>query len=295
LKNVRLKWFTRDEEFPFFIQYGEHAEDFSLHKHTDFSELVIVLNGHATHIVNDEISFIKKGHVFVINGETTHAYKDPCSFEICNIMYKPEMMIQLGSDLRSFEGYHAMFVLEPLYHNKKSINKHMYLSLNNMEFIEEFIADMIDEYHGKRPGYKTLLTSKFTELVVYLSRHHESSGKTSEGQVMHLAAAVSYIEDHYLDHLTLEDIALYANISVRHLNRIFKSFYQTSPIAYLQRLRMERACQLLRLTRLPITQVSYQSGFNDSNYFTRLFTKTYGMSPKLFRQKEMVMTESISE
>ncbi|GJM83763.1 hypothetical protein HMSSN139_62590 [Paenibacillus sp. HMSSN-139] len=77
MTNVYLNWFTRDEQFPFFIQYGGHEEDTFDHSHADFSELVIVLNGHATHIVNNEESFIKKGNVFVINGSTSHAYKDP--------------------------------------------------------------------------------------------------------------------------------------------------------------------------------------------------------------------------
>lgn len=70
MSNVYLNWFTTDEHFPFFIQYGGHEEDTSLHQHADFSELVIVLNGHAAHIVNDEEAFIKKGNVFVINGGT---------------------------------------------------------------------------------------------------------------------------------------------------------------------------------------------------------------------------------
>lgn len=60
MSNVYLNWFTTDEHFPFFIQYGGHEEDMDLHMHADFSELVIVLKGHASHIVNDEEAFIKK-------------------------------------------------------------------------------------------------------------------------------------------------------------------------------------------------------------------------------------------
>ena len=47
-----LNWFTQDETFPFFIQYGTHDEDLCLHTHADFSELVIVLSGTATHVVD---------------------------------------------------------------------------------------------------------------------------------------------------------------------------------------------------------------------------------------------------
>ncbi|SFS57845.1 AraC family transcriptional regulator [Paenibacillus sp. 453mf] len=286
MSKVQLNWFTNDEEFPFFIQYGGHDEDTSLHRHNDFSELVIVLQGHATHVVNNEVSFIKKGYVFVINGETIHGYKDPQDFKICNIMYKPDLLTYIGSDLNASKGYQALFVLEPLYRNIQSNESKLYMSLTNLEYVSSLITAMMNEYKNKHPGYKTMLTSRLIELVVYLSRQYESSDTDTDSHVMHLATAVSYIEDHYLEAITLEEIAEHSDISVRHLNRIFKSYYQTSPMAYLQRLRLERACQLLRLTRLPITQISFQSGFNDSNYFARQFKKAYGMSPKAFRQSE---------
>lgn len=54
MDTVYLNWFTNDELFPFFIQYGGHEEDLELHKHDDFTELVIVLNGNATYTVSSE-------------------------------------------------------------------------------------------------------------------------------------------------------------------------------------------------------------------------------------------------
>ncbi|MNN81660.1 HTH-type transcriptional activator RhaS [compost metagenome] len=104
--------------------------------------------------------------------------------------------------------------------------------------------------------------------------------------MMHLASAISFIEDHYLEQVTLEQIASRSDISVRHLNRIFRAYYQTSPIAYLQRLRLDRACTLLKQTNLSVTEISYECGFNDSNYLTRQFKRTFGMSPKSFRNKQ---------
>ncbi|SDE58922.1 Helix-turn-helix domain-containing protein [Fontibacillus panacisegetis] len=137
-------------------------------------------------------------------------------------------------------------------------------------------------------GYCTEWTrySRFMELVVYLSRQYDQQEKGVDSSMMHLASAISYIEDHYLEQVTLEEIATRSGISVRHLNRIFRAYYQTSPIAYLQRLRLDRACTLLKRTDLSITEISYECGFNDSNYLTRQFKKTFGMSPKSFRNKQ---------
>lgn len=288
MSSTYLNWFTSDLQFPFYIQYGGHEEDTELHQHVDFSELVIVLNGNATHVVHTEEYFIKKGNAFVINGFTPHAYRDPHDFKICNIMFRPEMLASIGPDLKKSNGFQALFVLEPYYRNIQSYPGKLALPIPSLEYVESLIAVMIEEYHGQLQGYQTMLLSRFTELVVYLSRHYDTQEKGMEGNhLMHLANAISYMEDHYLEPLTLEEIAGKSNISVRHLNRIFRSYYQMTPIAYMLTLRLERACSLLKHSSLPITQISYECGFNDSNYFTRQFRKAYGVSPKVYRQNHI--------
>ncbi|WP_438434211.1 helix-turn-helix domain-containing protein [Gorillibacterium sp. sgz500922] len=280
---VYLDWFTKDEQFPFFIQYGGHDDDLFPHRHFEFSELVIVLSGNATHIVNGETYFIKKGNVFVVSGEAVHAYKDPHEFKICNIMYKPEILRSIGPDLRVSNGYQALFVIEPFYRNLHPYASMLNLPLSDLDYVSSLISVMIDEYTAKQQGYQTMLLSRFMELVVYLSRQYDSQEKSMPGNLMHLANAVSFIEDHYLEPITLEGIAAHSTISVRHLNRIFQSYYQTTPMSYLIRLRLDRAGVLLKQTKLPITAISYQCGFNDSNYFTRQFSKVFGLSPKAYR------------
>lgn len=285
MSNAYLRWFTSDKEFPFFIQYGGHETDMELHNHMDFTELVIVLNGHATHVVNNEEFFIKKGNVFVINGETHHAYIDPHDFKICNIMFKPDMLSSTGPDLRKSNGFQALFVLEPFYRNIHSFPSVLALSIANLEYIEALISFMVEEYETKQQGYQTMLIARLTEMAVYLSRQYDTQEKGGRSNnLMHLANAISYIEDQYLKPLSLEDIAGKSNISIRHLNRIFRSYYQMTPISYVHKLRLEKACHLLKNSNLSITQISYDCGFNDSNYFTRQFKKAYGVSPKNYRQ-----------
>ncbi|GIP18254.1 AraC family transcriptional regulator [Paenibacillus montaniterrae] len=292
MQDFYLQWFTNDEQFPFFIQYGGHDEDMYLHKHYDFSELVIVLKGNAVHVVNSHSYFVKKGDVFVINGDTLHAYKDPHQFRICNIMYRPEMLTYAGSDLKSINGYQALFILGPHYRNIHHYESRLSLPIPNLEYVSSLIDIMIREYEGKPQAYQTMLASLFTEMVVYLSRQYDSQEVGMHSHIMRLANAISFMEDHYLEPISLEDIARHSDISVRHLNRIFRTYYQTTPISYLLHLRLEHACMLLKNTHLSITEVSYKSGFNDSNYFTRLFRKAYGISPKLFRNQKIECTGS---
>lgn len=285
MSNAYLGWFTTDNAFPFFIQYGGHDEDTELHRHVDFSELVIVLSGNAKHIVNNEESFIKKGNAFVINGTTEHAYREPHDFKICNIMYRPEMLAAIGPDLRASNGFQALFVLQPLYSDMRARSDKLSLPIAGVEHVTALVSAMIDEYAHKLQGHQTMLIARFMELVVYLCRHYDSQSREAPDSLSHLANAVSFMEDHYLEALSLEQIALQSGVSVRHLNRMFKAYYQTTPVTYLQNLRLERSRMLLKHSDRSVTQISYECGFNDSNYFTRQFTKAYGMPPKTYRQQ----------
>lgn len=282
-----LHYFTKDTSFPFFIQFGEHAKDMPIHYHADFSELVIILNGTANHIVNSEKYFIKKGDVFVINRNTSHGYEDTCEFKICNIMYKPKYLHQVSNDLKKSSGYQALFVIEPFLAREYNFKSRLQLTLSDYEKAKEIIFDMVNEYENKYQGYQTMLYSHFMELVVFLSRKYDFTSSGLKDNVINIAKAVSYMENHFKEHINLRDLADKVQLSVRHFNRIFKENYKTTPINYILRLRIEYACLLLRKSKLKISDIAYESGFDDSNYFTRQFKKITGFSPKEYRLNKL--------
>ncbi|GFP76956.1 AraC family transcriptional regulator [Clostridium fungisolvens] len=280
---MHLHYFTKDNNFPFFIQTGEHDMEMPIHYHWDFSELVIVLSGTATHVVNSEKYFIKKGDVFVINENTFHGYEEACDFKICNIMYKSEHLHQVGNDLRKSSGYEALFVIEPFLAKEYSFKSKLKLTLSDYEKVKEVIFDMLNEYQNKYQGYQTMIYSRFMELVVFLSRQYDIISLEFKDNVINIAKAVSYIESHFREQINLKDLADKAELSVRHFNRIFKENYKTTPMNYVLRLRIQHACLLLRKSKLSISEIAYESGFDDSNYFTRQFKKVEGVSPKVYR------------
>ena len=79
------------------------------------------------------------------------------------------MLASIGPDLKKSNGYQALFVLEPYYRNIQSYPGKLALPIPSLEYVESLIAVMIEEYHGQLQGYQTMLLSRFTELVVYLS------------------------------------------------------------------------------------------------------------------------------
>ncbi|MCE7584232.1 helix-turn-helix transcriptional regulator [Vibrio fluvialis] len=79
------------------------------------------------------------------------------------------------------------------------------------------------------------------------------------------------------------DIAQAAFISQRQLERLFKQFLNTSPNQYLREMQLKYAHTLLTNDNpMPIQQVAEQSGFSDSNYFSKCFKKKFTLSPRQF-------------
>ncbi len=281
--SMYLEYFTKNTDFPFFIQLGEHTDDLFLHSHYDFSELVVVLNGTATHIVNSDRYVIKKGDVFVFNEGTSHGFSNTHDLKICNIMYKPGHLHKISYDLKASPGYQALFAAEPFYRKEGLFKNMLQLTMPGFEYVMNLITAMLREYKDRHQGYQTMIYSRFSELVVYLSREYAIHGKEQSEKLFLIAKTISYIEEHYLEPVKLKELAGMSCISARQFIRVFKENYNMTPMNYIIQLRLQHACSLLKNSAYSISDIAYESGFSDSNYFTRQFRKMLGVTPKEYR------------
>lgn len=280
---MKLNLFTKDESFPLFIQYGKHDDNLFIHTHKDFSELVIVLSGSAMHIVDNENFYIKKGDVFVISNDTAHGYEEAENFHICNIMYRSENLLSADYDIKKNAGFHALFVLEPYFTKEHNFKSRLTLKPIDFDKIHILTDVMLAEYQTKAEGWQTLLKSSFMTLVVMLSRLYSFGNNSEEVDIINIAKSISYIECHYTEDISIDVLAEISHYSPRHFTRIFSETYNTTPLNYILTLRINHACSLLKESRLPISNIALQCGFSDSNYFSRIFKKKTGLTPKQFR------------
>jgi AraC family L-rhamnose operon transcriptional activator RhaR len=100
--------------------------------------------------------------------------------------------------------------------------------------------------------------------------------------------AVRYIEDNLNRSLTVEEIAHHVHVSPRHLTRLFTEFTATSPARYMMMARLDRAIALLERSEVPIKEIADRLGFGDAAYFTRCFTRRYGVPPASHRRNHGV-------
>jgi AraC-like DNA-binding protein len=95
--------------------------------------------------------------------------------------------------------------------------------------------------------------------------------------------AKEYIASHQFDPIHLEEIAHALNVSTFHFCRIFKQATGLTFVAYLSRLRVEKAKILLQDKSLRITEIAYEVGFQSLTHFNRIFRKLVGSSPTEYR------------
>lgn len=106
----------------------------------------------------------------------------------------------------------------------------------------------------------------------------------SADKLRHLSKTITYMHQHYSSQITLSDLAKVANTSVPNFCAVFRKTMGIAPMKYLQRIRIEKAQQLLKHTEMKIIQVAGECGFNTMSHFTKTFRSIVGVSPSDYRK-----------
>lgn len=95
--------------------------------------------------------------------------------------------------------------------------------------------------------------------------------------------AIEYMKKNISDRFTVSDLAARFNLSSSHFYSLFRAKTGHPPMDYFIQLKMQRACQLLELPNIKIKEVATRIGYDDPYYFSRIFTKTMGVSPQAYK------------
>ena len=85
--------------------------------------------------------------------------------------------------------------------------------------------------------------------------------------------------------LTLSDLAELAQVNEKYLCRFFKEYTGQTPIDYINRLRVDRACYEMSVTGMNVTEAAFECGFNELSYFSKMFKKYKGIAPGEYRKR----------
>lgn len=272
-----------DPDFIFRIEKCPLTHEFGVHSH-DYSELVVILDGHAVHVIEGREYPISAGQVFFIHGNVSHGYKNVDQIQYVNVMFHPDQIAQLP-ELKLMAGFQALFYFEPFYRKEMNFKGMLSLDEEQLRQVTGLLDVLLEEYDRRQEGYRLMIRSTFTALIGRLSRYYVSNNGWMENRALRIAESITYLEEHFLQPLTLEELAERAYLSKRQFLREFTRAFHTTPLDYVIRRRLDHSCTLLRNDGLSILQVAQESGFRDQNYYARQFRKVYQCSPTEYRER----------
>lgn len=263
------------------------SDTVSEHTH-DHTEIVIVLSGRGGHRQMGVEHPVEPGDVMVLSEGCSHALFDARGLEVANIKFRFSGFRALDEQVAAMPAYRQLFGYrrDPEHWRGPGLPAHLRLAPEDAEMIWGLAHTIEDEVFATRPARDAILRCLIPQLVTELCRRHpaEAAAPTSP-QRSPLGHIIAYLEANYqYAEISLPQLARRAGLSVNQFLRVFQKFHACTPMQYLLRCRLEHACVLLSDERLRITQVAYESGFQDSNYFTRQFRQVYGKSPRQYRQ-----------
>jgi AraC family L-rhamnose operon transcriptional activator RhaR/AraC family L-rhamnose operon regulatory protein RhaS len=284
----RKDWFHPDG-FPIAVERRDPQEPFGMHAH-EFAELVIITAGRGVHVTGKESYPVSAGDAFVIGGSRQHDYHSMERLCLVNILFQPGKLNLRTYDLRTLPGYHALFTLEPAWRHRHQFNGRLRLTAQELSLVLAFVDTLEEELRTRSSGFKFMATASFMQIVGYLSRCFARSKNPDSRALLRIGEAISHLEANFREPIELDRLAEIAHMSKRNFMRSFQAAMGNSPIAHLIQLRVNRAASLLRRSQLSVTDIAFQVGFGDSNYFTRQFRRLLSVTPTEYRKQHALLS-----
>jgi len=270
-----------------FSKAPSHEHDLTEVKHAhDFCELVLVVGGTAMHWLNGDEFPVLAGDVFLLQGKQDHYFHNRDRLEMINIMYDPDRIELPENRLLKMPGYCALFLLEPVFRKQHRFSSRLHLERLSLSRAERIALEMVVEVDRHEDGFESALLGKLIDLIVFLSRSYQETQSESNrsAALLRVGSVISSMEQNYAREWKLDDFVEMSRLSRSHFMRTFARATGQPPLEYLIQLRLQNAMRLLRNSQLTVSQIAFEVGFNDSNYFTRQFTRRKGVSPLAYRK-----------
>lgn len=152
----------------------------------------------------------------------------------------------------------------------------------NPQQLEHIFRSLMEVWQQKRPGYYFEAVSLFYRLIYELGRN-TASNQTEDYEK--IRAAAEYLHANFTDpNLDVKTLCRKAFMSDTYFRKLFRKHYGSTPLKYLNALRIDRAKALLRNMNCTVGESAIQSGFSDPKYFSTVFQSLTGTTPSEYRR-----------
>lgn len=268
-------YFVTSSPFRLFVDPLLHH--IPVHWH-EFFELGFFTTGGGSQVLNGKKSDLRRGTFFLLTPADFHELT-PDEGEIChhyNLIFSDEAIRE------------SLYPL--LFHE----NRVLQCELNEGKCVEieaEYIK-IKNELNQGQIASNLMIQNAFERIIIEFIREtsaqnqkqiNQVNSQSETDQLMH--RAISYIQLHFREELSLKDAASQAKLSPNYFSHMFQSYTGIPFQNYLQNLRLQFAASLLRVSNLSVTEICFASGFSTLNHFERIFKSKFGKSPRGYREE----------
>lgn len=220
---------------------------------------------------------VKAGDLTLIGSETPHTiYSSPGTASQWSYLFADPA--QLLDPLISTTDIPPTELYKNLLHNSRLV-----ISEEQDPVLTLLVREIIREMRGMRTNYRHCVRSLLDALLSKLSRYTPKTGSPDTDAPFPIVPALRYIDEHYMDNFKMDDLAVLCKMSTSYFRRVFTETMGLGPLEYLNRKRIARACNLLRITDFSILEVCEAVGFCSLSSFNRHFSTIMGRSPTSWR------------
>lgn len=253
-----------------------------LHKHNDFLELLYVRSGTGVYIVDEHRYNISEGDIIICNAGVLHD-EDPSQAQELNTY-------SLALADIAIKGMPANCLIAPEYSPVFPAGECAETVNQLMGMIHSLLAT---NPKGATETCNYLASALIAKLLLVIRKYCENEGNTVRSRTDIIAGQVKhYIDTHFDEQFTLQDISDAIRVSPYHLAHMFKETTGYSPMQYTVRRRLGEAQSLLITTSLSVTEIAVSVGFGNPCHFNTMFSKYIGMSPSRYRSSYVARAES---
>ena len=249
------------------------------HNHHDY-ELRYVATGTCKQVISGEMFTVSKGGCLITQPLEYHwqswTPKDPDSAQY-NLRFSIKPPTK--TNVKAFEAHERFlrFITE------------VRILQDESGKLATLFGLLTDEIYHKRYGFVQTVKALCTQIVMELIRISGEDVKIFPTEELKYYGHERLRLDHfflarYLTNVRIQDLAKEMNVSVRQVNYIMHKLYGMSFVQKLTEMRLQQAITQLTYTDDPIAQISHSCGFQNQNYFSKCFLKTYSVTPSEYRR-----------
>lgn len=273
------------DHFPFLVSYQCLSEydsnSFMWHCHPEI-EITYVKEGSMHYRINNRSFHLKEGDIIFCNSNALHSgemeNQEDCSY--IPITFDPKLIYGF------FQSTICTRYVDPVIQNLAVCALHIDYSEKWHETFRDRMLEVISLDKQKPDFYELDISIRMQLLWRLLVEHlpHQPVSTTSDfTEYERIRRILSYIEQNYMNQITLDDISEHIHLCESECTRLFKRHMNTTLFSFLQEYRIERSLEYLN-TKESISSIAEKTGFSDSNYYSKVFSKIKGCSPREYRK-----------